>query len=166
MLLASAAAAAKSHQSCPTLLLLHSKVNQPCADRPSFPWRFPSHLGHQCALSRLPELYSKFQTVVYFIHNINSVFTSIPASQFLPPDSSPPLPLGIHTFVLYICVSVSALQIRSSVPFFWTPHMGINMWYLYFSDLRHCVWHSLSPSTPLPVLFTEAFLMTILLSCL
>ena len=24
----------------------------------------------------------------------------------------------IHTFVLYVCVSVSALQIRSSIPFF------------------------------------------------
>ena len=114
-------------------LLLHSKLNQPCIYVPSFPLRFPSHLGHQRALSRLPVLYSKFQTVVYFIHSINSVFMSIPVSQFLPPYSSPPPPLGIHTFVLYLCVSVSALQIRSSVPFFWTPHMGTNMWYLFFS---------------------------------
>ena len=31
----------------------------------------------------------------------------------------PPLPpLGVHTFVLYICVSISALQTGSSVPFF------------------------------------------------
>ena len=38
------------------------------------------------------------------------------------PNSShlPPLlfPLGVHTFVLYICVSISAMQIGSSVPFF------------------------------------------------
>ena len=27
-------------------------------------------------------------------------------------------PLGVHTFVLYICVSISALQTTSSVPFF------------------------------------------------
>ena len=27
-------------------------------------------------------------------------------------------PLGVHTFVLYICVSISALQTGSSVPFF------------------------------------------------
>ena len=33
---------------------------------------------------------------------------------------SPPLlsPLGVHTFVFYICVSISALQTSSSVPFF------------------------------------------------
>ena len=36
----------------------------------------------------------------------------IPISQLLPPS----LPLGIHAFVLYVCVSVSALQIGSSVP--------------------------------------------------
>ena len=44
---------------------------------------------------------------------------SIPISHFIPP--APPLllsPLGVHTFVLYICVSVSALQAGSSVPFF------------------------------------------------
>ena len=34
----------------------------------------------------------------------------IPISQFISP-----LPLGIHTFVLYVCVSISALQIRSSI---------------------------------------------------
>ena len=39
---------------------------------------------------------------------------SIPISQFIPP----PFSLGIHTFVLYFCVSISALQIRSSIPLF------------------------------------------------
>ena len=38
---------------------------------------------------------------------------SIPVSQFLSPI---PYPLGIHIFVLSVCVS--ALQIRSSIPFF------------------------------------------------
>ena len=34
------------------------------------------------------------------------------------PSSSPPhFPLGIRTFVLYICVSISALQISSSVSY-------------------------------------------------
>ena len=37
--------------------------------------------------------------------------TTIPT----PPRFSP---LGVHTFVLYICVSTSALQTSSSVPFF------------------------------------------------
>ena len=37
---------------------------------------------------------------------------SIPISQFIPPPPPPPplSPLGVHTFVLYICVSISALQ--------------------------------------------------------
>ena len=42
-----------------------------------------------------------FSLVIYFIPSINSIYVSIPISQFLPP---PPFPLGIHTFVLYVCV--------------------------------------------------------------
>ena len=64
-------------------------------------------------------LYSRFLLVIYFIHI--SVYMSIPISQFIPPPPPPPLPLsplGVHTFVLYICVSISALQTGSSVPFF------------------------------------------------
>ena len=39
--------------------------------------------------------------------------------QSQPPNSSRPipLPLGIHTLILYICVSFSALQISSYIPF-------------------------------------------------
>ena len=45
-----------------------------------------------------------------------------------PNSSHPtPFPLGIHTFVLYICVSISALQIKSSIPFFQIPHICINI---------------------------------------
>ena len=35
-----------------------------------------------------------------------------------PPTPPPFSPLGVHMFVLYICVSISALQTDSSVPFF------------------------------------------------
>ena len=78
---------------------------------------FPSHLGHHRALSRVfPELYSQFSLIIYFIHSISSVYMSIPISQFIPPSSFPPL-VSIH-FFLYVCVSISALQIRSSIPFF------------------------------------------------
>ena len=42
-------------------------------------------------------------------------------------------PLGVHTFVLYICVSTSALQTGSSVPFFQVPHICVNIRYLFFS---------------------------------
>ena len=63
-------------------------------------------------------LYRRFLLVIHFIHI--SVYMSIPISQFItPPPPTPPLfPLGVHTFVLYICVSISALQTGSSVPFF------------------------------------------------
>ena len=42
---------------------------------------------------------------------------SIPVSQFItPPPHPPPLSsLGVHSFFLYFCVSISALQTGSSV---------------------------------------------------
>ena len=46
-------------------------------------------------------------TLAYFIHSINGVCMSTPVSQFILPFSS----LGVHMFVLYICVSTSE-QIR------------------------------------------------------
>ena len=54
-----------------------------------------------------------FSLGIYFIHSIKNVYVTIPLSQFRPPP-----PLGVHTFVLYVCVSISAFQIRSSIPFF------------------------------------------------
>ena len=36
-------------------------------------------------------------------------------------------PHGVHTLVLYVCVSISALQVSSSVPFFQIPHIFINI---------------------------------------
>ena len=47
-----------------------------------------------------------------------------------PPQLSP---FCVHTFVLYICVSISALQTCSSVPFFQIPHICINIRNLFFS---------------------------------
>ena len=48
-----------------------------------------------------PVLYS----MLLFINSVSSISMSIPVSQ----NSHLPFCLGIHTFVLYICVSVSAL---------------------------------------------------------
>ena len=53
-------------------------------------------------------------------------YMSIPISQIIPPRHPPFSPLSVHIFVLYICVSISALQTGSSVPFFWIPHICIN----------------------------------------
>ena len=44
---------------------------------------------------------------------------SIPISQSIPPPHSP---FCIHMFVLYVCASISALQISSPVSFFQIPH--------------------------------------------
>ena len=73
-------------------------------------------------------LYSGFSLVIYFIHI--SVYMSIPISQFIPP---PLTPISVHMFVLYICVSISTLQTGSSVPFFYVPHICVNIRYLFFS---------------------------------
>ena len=43
------------------------------------------------------------------------------------PDSSP---LDVHMFVLYVCVSVSILQIRLSIPFFKILFLDINIYLL------------------------------------
>ena len=53
-----------------------------------------------------------------------------------------------------ICVSISALQIRSSVPFLQIYTYVLIYIYIYFffffsSDSLHSVWHSLAPSTSL-----------------
>ena len=55
--------------------------------------------------------------------------------------TTPPLsPLGVHTFVLYICVSISALQTGSSVPFS-RFHIYALIYAICFSlsDLLHSV---------------------------
>lgn len=55
---------------------------------------------------------------------------STPISQFIRPLF---LPLGVHTLILYGCVSTSAAQIGSSVLFSQIPHMCVNIPYLLFS---------------------------------
>ena len=74
----------------------------------SFPFRSLQNIGFLV-------LYSRFSLVVYFRHSINSVYMSIPISQFIP---FPPFPLGVHVFILSICVSISLLHVSLSIPFF------------------------------------------------
>ena len=78
-------------------------------------------------------LYSRL-LVIYFIHI--SVYVSIPISQFIPLPPHHPLlsPLGVHTFILYICVSISALHTGSFVPF---PKIFLNRsFFQSFLDFR------------------------------
>ena len=53
---------------------------------------------------------------------------------------SPTFSLGIHMFVLYVCVSFS-LEIKLSIPFFYIPHMCVLIYDTCFSlsDLLHSV---------------------------
>ena len=93
-----------------------STVSQPHGYMHPSLWDFVP-FGRHSALSRVPGPCSMFSLVVHstLIHTINSLSVPIPISQFLPP---PPSSLDIHTFVLYICVSIPAVQIGLSIPFF------------------------------------------------
>ena len=55
---------------------------------------------------------------------------SIPISQSIP---TPTLPTLVSMFVFYVWVSFSALQVSSSIPFFYIPHVCVNI-YLFFSE--------------------------------
>ena len=71
-----------------------------------------------------PVLCGQFLLVICF--TLCGVYMSIPVSQSI---SLSPSHLGIHTFVLYVCVSISALSISSSTSFSWIPHFGAHIQY-------------------------------------
>ena len=71
--------------------------------------KFPSHLGHHSALSRVPCATQCFSLFIYFVHSIKSVYLSIQISQFLSPPWYPyicSLHLCLHHFCrFHICAS-------------------------------------------------------------
>ena len=71
-------------------------------------------------------VYSSFLLAIYFAHG--SVSMSMLLSKFVPLS----LPCCVHKSILYICVSILALQIGSSVPFFLFPH------YVLIYDICFC----------------------------
>ena len=75
------------------------------------------------------------------------IYTSIPISQFLTPFHPHPLSLWFCLFVLYVWLSISALQTGSSVPFS-RFHICALIYdiFLPLSDLFHSVRPSLGPS--------------------
>ena len=76
---------------------------------PFFWTSFPS--GHHRALE-FPMIYSMLSLVIHLIRSINGICMLIPISQFLPP-THPHFPPW-YAYILYVCASISALQIRSS----------------------------------------------------
>ena len=75
--------------------------------------------------AELPVLYSSFPVAVF--HMVVYI------CQCYPPNLPHPLLTPLCLFIHYICISVPALQIGSSVPFFYIPHICINIHYLFFS---------------------------------
>ena len=77
----------------------------------------PTRLGHHWALSWTPCAISRVPLAICCTHG--SVYMSIPISQFILHTLLP----RVHTSVLYVCVSLPALQMGSSVPFFEIPRI-------------------------------------------
>ena len=78
-------------------------MNQLCVYICPLFFEFPSHLGHHRVLSRIPCAIQSVLISYLFYTSVNSVYNC----QSQSPNSShlPPL------FVLYVCVSISVLQI-------------------------------------------------------
>ena len=93
-----------------------------------FPFRSP-----ESTEQRFPALYSSFSLVTCFRHI--TIYMSIPISQFIPLPFSPLVP----RCSFFTAVSISGLQIGSSVPFFYIPHICVNIRYFSLSELYHSV---------------------------
>ena len=98
------------------------------------PAGLPSHPGPHRRLGRAPCARQSVLTG-YFIQSISSAYVLSLNLSVLP---TPLLPLDIHIFVLYVCVCVSALQIRSSIPFFSekavAPHSSTLVWKIPWTE--------------------------------
>ena len=69
-------------------------------------------------------IYGVAQNQTRLMRLSSSVYMTVLLSQFLLPS---PYPHHIYKSVLYICISISALKIGSSVSFFYSPYIGINI---------------------------------------
>ena len=126
--------------SCFTMLcqfLFYSKVNQLNINIQSTFFGFPYHLGHHRSLSRVPCAIWQIPLVIYFMHSISCVYTSISIFQFIP---LPLFPLvAIHFFPLHLCFYFCFVDMIIQTNFF---HFQIYAFiYICFSpsDLFHSV---------------------------
>ena len=134
------------------LFLLYSKVNQLYVYICLLFGGFPSRFGQHRALE-FPVHYDRFSLVAYFICSTSSVYTYVNPSLPFPPTTFLSSLAPIHLFS-----TTFALQIRSPLPFFWIPHICVNMRYLFFSFRLHSVWQFLGSSISLQVTQFHSFL--------
>ena len=80
-------------------------------------------------LFEFPESYSKFPLAIYFTYGIVSFHVTL--SRHLP--FSLLSSTHVHSSVLYVCFSIAALKINSSVSSFQFPYIYVSIQYLYFS---------------------------------
>ena len=110
-----------------------------------------------------------FLLVIYFIHS--SVSMSIPISQFITPPPPPPPPplsaLGVHTFVIYICVLFLPCKLIHLYHFS-RFHIYVLIYNICFSlsDVCHSVWQSLDPPTSLQMTQFHSFYGWVIFHCI
>ena len=115
--------------------LLYSDVNQAHVYTYPLPLGLPSHpappsrpLGHHGAPSWAPRALHQLPAS-FLVHT----WWCIHINPNLPVHLTPASPAQVHTSNLYIFVSIPALKIGSSVPFFsWILHICVNKWYLSY----------------------------------
>ena len=78
----------------------------------------------------LPTSYSKFPLAIYFTYGNLCCHPTVDLSSF---------PHSVHRSVFYVCISVVALQMDSSIPSFQVPYICINIKHLFFSFWLHSV---------------------------
>ena len=116
------------------VFLLYSKVNQLYYIHPSsldlaVSHRPPSQPSRSLQSTDLSSVCNTYTVASHWLPVLHMAvyMCKILISQFAHPS----FPHCVHMLVL--CVSISALQIGSSVPFFWIPHICVIMRYLFFS---------------------------------
>ena len=89
-------------------------------------------------------LFSRFSSVISFIHS--SIYASTPISQFIPPPLSTSVSVSLFSTSV---VSISALQVSSSVPFFYIPHVSNSLFltYLFYMIVSRSVHISVNDTT-------------------
>ena len=94
------------------------------ASHPPYPTPLGCHTGSSwspCAMQQLPTSHSFYIWQCTYVNAALSLHPSFP------------FPLCVLKSILYVCVSIPALPLGSSVPFFQIPYMCVSIRYLFFS---------------------------------